>query len=113
MGPVSAVTAIIASQLALKVDARYILMALLVILVLVAIRTLFASFLKKEYIASPELSSKQKAFSCAGGALAGLTSGFAGVGSGVGSAVTWRPHNPQYSPGTLSDWSQIVSVIQS
>ncbi len=83
MGPISAVTAIIASQLAQQVDSNMILMALLLILILVAARTLFSSLLSKDYQAVEELTFSQKAFSVGGGAVAGLTSGFAGVGSGV------------------------------
>lgn len=83
MGPASAITAVVASQLSQKVDGDYISMALLVVLLLVAIKTLFSSVLKKKYIPNPELSGGQKIFSAAGGGFAGFVSGFAGVGSGV------------------------------
>ncbi|MCJ8278076.1 MAG: sulfite exporter TauE/SafE family protein, partial [Bdellovibrionales bacterium] len=83
MGPISAVTAIIAAQVSQKVDARVILYALVFLLILVAIKTLFSSLLQKNYEVKEELDAKQKAYSLVGGAIAGLTSGFAGVGSGV------------------------------
>lgn len=83
MGPVSAITAVAAAQLSQAVSPRYILMALLVLLVLVAIRTLATSVLARNYQAKDKLGEKERMFSMAGGALAGLTSGFAGVGSGV------------------------------
>ena len=83
MGPVSAIMAVVAAQVAQHVDARVILYALVGILILVAIKTLFSSFLPQAYKVAPDLDKKQKTFSIVGGAIAGLTSGFAGVGSGV------------------------------
>lgn len=83
MGPISAITAVIAAKLTQSVNPRYILMALVVLLVLVALKTLFSSFLKKPYVPVDEMDTKTKVFSVSAGALAGLTSGFAGVGSGV------------------------------
>lgn len=83
MGPVSAVAAIIAAQITQQVDSKMILMALIGLLILVALRTLLSSFLSKNYQAIKVLGSKEKALSLLGGVVAGLTSGFAGVGSGV------------------------------
>ncbi len=83
MGPVSAITAVIAAQLSQRVDADYILIALLCLLVLVALRTLFSSFLKKPYTVRDRLETPQRVLSVVGGGVAGLTSGFAGVGAGV------------------------------
>ncbi len=83
MGPISTITAFAAAQLSKTVDSRYILMALMGLLVLVAVRTLFSSFLKKSYQVREKLETPHRIFSFFGGAMAGLTSGFAGVGSGV------------------------------
>ncbi len=83
MGPVSALTAVVSAQLSQRVDARYILIALLIILALVSVRMFFASFLKKTYEVRDELHTPQRIFSILGGGVAGLTSGFAGVGAGV------------------------------
>ncbi len=83
MGPSSMVLAIVAAQLSQRVDPRLILYALLGLLSLIAVRTLFASLLKKDYVIREELSFPHKVFSVVGGGVAGLTSGFAGVGAGV------------------------------
>lgn len=83
MGPTSALTAIFAAQMAQKVDPRVILYALVVLLVLVALKTLLSSFLSKNYEAVGEMGRREKTLSAIGGAVAGMTSGFAGVGAGV------------------------------
>lgn len=83
MGPVSAVTAVVAAQLALRVDPDVILWVLVLLLVLVALRTLLSSLLSRDYQPVDNLSGREKGLLFGGGALAGLTSGFAGVGSGV------------------------------
>lgn len=83
MGPVSAVTAVVAAQLSQSVDPDIILWALVGLLILVAIRTLLSSLLSKNYQAVDDLGAKEKLLSMFGGGLAGLASGFAGVGSGV------------------------------
>ena len=83
MGPISAVTAFIAARITQHVDASMILLALAIILILVALRTLFFSLLKKDYKVSKSLKPWQKWTALLGGGFAGLTSGFAGVGSGA------------------------------
>jgi uncharacterized membrane protein YfcA len=83
MGPTSALAAIVAAQWALRVEPRIILLALLILLGLVALKTLLSSFLERNYQARTELSLKARILAALGGALAGITSGFAGVGAGV------------------------------
>ena len=83
MGPASAITAIVATQISQRVDGRYILMALLGLLALVALRTLVFSFVSKSYQAKKTMGPADKGLSLLGGALAGTASGFAGVGSGI------------------------------
>ncbi len=106
MGPVSALTAMISAQISQKTSPERILDVLGVILALIALKNLFPSLLSKNHGSpltfiskkfSPTdtkppgtkshekhgLGAREKFFSMGGGVLAGLTSGFAGVGSGV------------------------------
>ncbi|MCB0378316.1 MAG: sulfite exporter TauE/SafE family protein [Bdellovibrionales bacterium] len=83
MGPTSAVTAIVAAQLAQIVESRWILIALVILLSLVGLKTLLSSFLAKSYQVKEGFSFADRLWFALGGGLAGLTSGFAGVGSGV------------------------------
>lgn len=76
-------TAIIASQISKKVNPDRIFDVLVIILILIALKNLFFSFSKKDRSCLSTLGIKEKLFSAGAGALAGLTSGFAGVGSGV------------------------------
>ena len=83
MGPVAAFMAMISAKISQKVNPDRILDVLAIILVLIALKNLFSSFfLSKNYEILP-LEGRKKIFSIGGGALAGLTSGFTGIGSGV------------------------------
>ncbi len=83
MGPLAIPSAIIAASIAPHVDEKLILTVFLTLLVLVAIRTFLGSFIKTDYAVSTQLTPTQKIFLPLGGILAGVTSGFTGVGSGV------------------------------
>jgi uncharacterized membrane protein YfcA len=83
MGPFSAIFAVIAARLSQKADGDLILTVLVFLLILVALKTFLTSFSKKEYRPIKEFGLREKILAGGGGALAGLTSGFAGVGAGV------------------------------
>ena len=83
MGPTSAVLAAIAAQASQQVDEEIILLVLVFLLFLIAVRTLFASLLNKPYVPRESLEGKERGVALIGGGIAGLTSGFAGVGAGV------------------------------
>ncbi len=82
MSPAAAFTAMISSRISQKVNPDRILEVLAIILVFIVLKNLFFSFLSKNDQIVP-LGTREKLFSVGAGALAGLTSGFAGVGSGV------------------------------
>lgn len=82
MGIPATFMAMIASQISKKVRGDRIFDILIIILILIALKNFFFSFSKKDSTLSP-LGAKEKLFSAGAGILAGLTSGFAGVGSGV------------------------------
>ena len=81
MSPPAAFMAMISAQISKKVNSDRILDVLVIILVLIALKNLFFSFSKKNQ--SSPLGTREKLLSMGAGALAGLTSGFAGVGAGV------------------------------
>ena len=83
MGPLSAIGAVVAAQVAQRVEPEIILWALVSLLILVVIRTGLSSLVKRDYIVRSSLGTKEKGIAIGGGLLAGLTSGFAGVGAGV------------------------------
>ncbi len=83
MGPFSAIFAVIAARLSQKADGDLILTVLVLLLILVALKTFLTSFSKKEYRPIKDFGVREKILAGGGGALAGLTSGFAGVGAGV------------------------------
>ena len=82
MGPVSALVAIVSAWFVQRWNPEDILMVLMIVLVLVAFKTLLSSFLSKKY-EIPCWGLREKLFSMVAGVLAGMTSGFTGVGSGV------------------------------
>jgi uncharacterized protein len=83
MGPISAIAAAIAAQFTQILDSKIILKTLVVLLVLVVLRTLFSFLRLKTYVGKHDINLKEKIILFCGGILAGFTSGFAGVGSGV------------------------------
>jgi len=83
MGPASSIAAFFAAQFAQRVDSQWILLTLSGLLVVVVIRSLVSSLLSKDYVVQMPLSSRQKVVAASGGIVAGLASGFAGVGSGA------------------------------
>ena len=82
MGPVSALVAIVSAWFVQKWSAQDILMVLMIVLLLVAFKTLLSSFLSNKH-KTLSWGLREKLFSVVAGVVAGMTSGFAGVGSGV------------------------------
>lgn len=83
MGPLSAVGAFVAAKVAQMVDARYILIFLIILLGMVAVRGVIMSMQKLDYEVPEVIPTYKKVISVVGGGVAGAASGFAGIGSGT------------------------------
>lgn len=83
MGPASALAAVFAAQMALRVSPDMILWVLVTVLFLVVVKTFFSSLLKADFEVIEVAGPREKIVAAGGGIVAGLTSGFAGVGAGV------------------------------
>jgi uncharacterized protein len=82
MGPVSALSAFAAAILVAQIPEKILLGALVFILSLIGLRSLYFSLSKKTYNSQP-LNSLRRLYLLLGGFVAGFTSGFIGIGSGV------------------------------
>jgi uncharacterized protein len=82
MGPVSALSAFIAAIVVVQVPERILLMVLVFILSLIGLRSIYFSLSRKNYDTQP-LNGLRRLYLVLGGVLAGVTSGFIGIGSGV------------------------------